>query len=150
LFDEAERTMGIGQQEMNEILIETFDQVEEIADILAVELTKERDLLEIMEKANRALSQISDKIAASLENPSQRLPSFESLNRADEIISHTLQAVAHEIRNPLMAVGGFARRLALTFDPSTDGGKYLQMILKETSRLEETLSSMVRERPNLA
>jgi nitrogen-specific signal transduction histidine kinase len=58
------------------------------------------------------------------------------------VVSHTLQAVAHEIRNPLIAVAGFARRLSTTLDPESKGGKYAQIILQEAQRLEEALSQM--------
>jgi len=53
--------------------------------------------------------------------------------------------VAHEIRNPLLAVGGFARKLAASFDPASRGGKYVKIILEEASRLEKALSEMTRK-----
>jgi hypothetical protein len=41
-----------------------------------------------------------------------------------------------------MALGGFARRLSGVLEPSSEGGKYVQVILEEAARLEETLSRM--------
>jgi nitrogen-specific signal transduction histidine kinase len=61
-------------------------------------------------------------------------------------VEHTLQAVAHEIRNPLLAVGGFARRLAAAVDPATEGGEYVRIILKEASRLEKVLVEMTGQK----
>jgi len=60
-------------------------------------------------------------------------------------VAHTLQAVAHEIRNPLMVIGGFARRLSTNLDPETSGGKYAQVILDEAARLEKLLAEMTKE-----
>ena len=60
-------------------------------------------------------------------------------------MEHTLQAVAHEIRNPLLAVGGFARKLAASLDPGTKGGEYVKIILEEASRLEKALYEMASE-----
>lgn len=139
-FIEAERTLGLKRDEINDILMETFDQVHGIAENLNVELNKERDLLEIMEKANKTLSEISEKMSGYDEK--RPLPSFESLNGREEIVQHTLQAVAHEIRNPLLAVGGFARKLATSFDSDTKGGQYAKIILEEASRLEKAISEM--------
>ncbi|MFH1487666.1 MAG: histidine kinase dimerization/phospho-acceptor domain-containing protein, partial [Pseudomonadota bacterium] len=70
------------------------------------------------------------------------LPSFESLEGNGEVVTHTLQAVAHEIRNPLLAVGGFAKRLSAALDPSSSEGKYAQVILEEALRLEKALEKM--------
>jgi signal transduction histidine kinase len=73
-------------------------------------------------------------------------PSLESIDQKDRIVTQTLQAVAHEIRNPLMAVGGFARRLAESLEPTSKGGKYVQVVLEEARRLEAVLSDMTRAR----
>ncbi len=73
------------------------------------------------------------------------LPSFEDLSEKEEGLESTnyiLQAVSHEIRNPLMSIGGFAKRLALSLDPSTEEGKAAQIILRESLRLERILQIM--------
>ncbi|UCG99728.1 MAG: HDOD domain-containing protein [Deltaproteobacteria bacterium] len=146
LFKEAERVLGLHRDVINDILLTTFDQVQDIADNLNVEVNKERDLMEIMEEANRALSQISEKISEYREITSQvSLPSFDSLDKRVDIVEHTLQAVAHEIRNPLLAVGGFARKLATSLDTASKGGEYVRIILEEALRLEKALNEMTRK-----
>lgn len=52
--------------------------------------------------------------------------------------------VAHEIRNPLTSIGGFARRVnknLKTNDPNRD---YLDVIIKETERLERILNEQLQ------
>jgi hypothetical protein len=44
-----------------------------------------------------------------------------------------------------MTIGGFAKKLAAALDPSSDGGKYAQVILEEALRLEKALSEMTKE-----
>jgi HD-like signal output (HDOD) protein len=145
-FNDAERLLGLNRDVINTILLATFDQVQDIADNLNVELNRERDLMEIMEKANKALSQISEKMPVYQEITGHvALPSFNSLDKRKDIVEHTLQAVAHEIRNPLLAVGGFARKLATSLDPASKGGEYVRIILEEASRLEKALLEMNSE-----
>ncbi len=50
--------------------------------------------------------------------------------------------MAHEIRNPLLTVAGFARRLSKAFDPAPENGKYVNIILEEAKRLESALNDM--------
>ena len=73
------------------------------------------------------------------------LPTLESLEEDRETSSQTLQAVVHEIRNPLLVVGGLVRKLARSLDPDSTGGQYIQIILEEASRLEHALSEMVKD-----
>jgi HD-like signal output (HDOD) protein len=144
IYRNADEYLGLDQDIINDILVDTFQQVEEIGNNLRVELNREKDLLMIMENANEALSRLSERLSKE-KDPFQKdhLPSFGSLQKG-ELISLTIQAVAHEIRNPLMAVGGFARRLSASLDPSTESGKYVHIILEEAQRLEKALSEMTQ------
>ncbi|MHC1728285.1 MAG: HDOD domain-containing protein [Syntrophobacteraceae bacterium] len=142
-YAEASRILRLSQEDIHEIVLGTFAEVEAIAQSLKLEIDKEKDLMEVMEKANRALVRISQKISQlSEEEHLEKLPSFESLDRKSKMVTDTLQAIAHEIRNPLTAVGGFARRLAVCLDPGSQSGKYAQVILEEAQRLEAVLSRM--------
>jgi HD-like signal output (HDOD) protein len=148
IYSDAFGFLGLNQEIINDILIRTFDQVEEIGGNLRVELNREKDLLMIMENANEALSRLSDRLSKEKEPGCQdSLPSFDSLQNGSggDVVAHTLQAVAHEIRNPLLAVGGFARRLSASLDPSSDSGKYVRIILAEAMRLENALSEMTHK-----
>lgn len=145
-YVEAERLLGLDQEDLHDIVIGSFSEVESIAQTLKLEVNKEKDLMDIMEKANRALVQISLKISrCSGKDLQPRLPSFDSIDQKEKAVANTLQAVAHEIRNPLTIVGGFARRLASAADPGTDVGKYARVILEESLRLEKILSEMPAE-----
>ena len=146
-YAEAEKLLGIDQEDLHDIVIATFSEVESIAQTLKLEIDKEKDLMEIMEKANKALVQISLKISKySGDNDMQPpLPTFNTINQKEKAVADTLQAVAHEIRNPLTVVGGFARRLASAADPGTEVGKYARVILEESLRLEKILSEMPAE-----
>lgn len=52
------------------------------------------------------------------------------------------QAVAHEVRNPVMSIGGFARRLKKKLPAEDAANKYLDIILKEASHLEKMVQDV--------
>ena len=51
--------------------------------------------------------------------------------------------IAHEIRNPLTSVGGFARRLDKVLPPDTREKNYASIIIAEVSRLEKILKNIL-------
>jgi signal transduction histidine kinase len=63
----------------------------------------------------------------------------EKLAAIGRISSH----VAHEIRNPLVTMGGYARRIKQMSEGNEKVQKAADVILKESSRLENTLSNVM-------
>ncbi len=51
--------------------------------------------------------------------------------------------IAHEIKNPLTSIGGFARRLDRTLPGGSQEKKYSDTIIKEVSRLERILNDLL-------
>ncbi len=56
-----------------------------------------------------------------------------------KILGAISEEVAHEIRNPLVSIGGFARRLKKKFPDSAEG----DIILRESQRLEKILRRII-------
>lgn len=52
------------------------------------------------------------------------------------------RGVAHEVRNPVMVIGGFARRMRKQFEDSSTERKTLDIILEETERLEHMVTAI--------
>ena len=65
----------------------------------------------------------------------------EELVRAEELktISEISARLAHEIRNPLVSVGGFARRLLSSLSQDDPNRAKVEIIVKEAGRLETIL-----------
>ncbi len=47
-----------------------------------------------------------------------------------------VEEIAHQIRNPIVAIGGYTQRLLKAISASSKGKSYLQQILREAKRLE--------------
>jgi HD-like signal output (HDOD) protein len=144
--------LNVSPEQVNEILCQAFFQVEQTADLLRLQPTTDRDILEALEKANRSLARINDSLQANIEkfitlvSDNEKAGNWclsEILIEKKKAVESVLDAVAHEIRNPLMAIGGFAQRLAKNVEEKTDLVKYASIIIKESTRLEQVFKGVV-------
>ena len=104
------------------------------------------------------LSALAQQIAVALDNAKlyQRLKENFQLT-AEELkitqqklirsersaaIANLVQGVAHEVRNPIMSIGGFAARMKADLEMNNKFQKYLDIILSETSRLEKLVQDV--------
>lgn len=117
-----------------------------------IEVLNKRGGLEFNEDDRELLTVLANQIATAIENA--RL--YEKLNERFTLASSELRTtqekllqaerlaamgrlsrgVAHEVRNPVMVIGGFARRLKKELESSESVRKTLDIILAETERLE--------------
>jgi signal transduction histidine kinase len=100
----------------------------------------------------RFLTVLAGQAAVAIENAKL----FDSLRasraKIDELNTHLLRSerlaalgelsmqVAHEIRNPLAAIGGFARSVAKRMESEDPDRRFVDIIVKETERLERILT----------
>lgn len=87
--------------------------------------------------------------SANMQSELTRLKTYEEdFDRVDYVSKDLVKmgmlaaTVAHELKNPLVVIGGFARRLsALSSDPVV--GNYITMIQSEVSRLESLVNEIL-------
>jgi two-component system sensor histidine kinase HydH len=82
----------------------------------------------------------------NLEEVHQRLKETQTLLVHQEkmaALGELSSTVAHEIRNPLVSIGGFARRLYRSIPDEAPEKRYTQTIMIEVSRLERILSDLL-------
>ena len=68
----------------------------------------------------------------------------EKLIRSERLtaMGHLVQGVAHEIRNPIMTIGGFVERLKKELGPDDRLQDYADVIMEETNRLEKLVEQV--------
>lgn len=70
----------------------------------------------------------------------------EKLAALDQIVDE----VSHEVRNPLVAIGGFTRRILKNTSVDDPNRKYLEIILKNVASLEKMVAQLVELKSALA
>ena len=110
---------------------------------------------EISPERRRFLELFANQAAQAMENSLllQRLEeSHRHLRETQEqmiqgekmaALGETAASVTHELRNPLVSIGGFANRLAALLDPDSKEGQYSQIVVREVRRMEEMLSNIL-------
>ncbi len=89
-------------------------------------------------------AKLYQRLEEKFEMTSQELEStHKKLIRSERLaaMGHLVQGVAHEIRNPIMTIGGFAHRIKRELNDNYKLQKYVDIILDESGRLER----LVRE-----
>ncbi|MEW6186969.1 MAG: HDOD domain-containing protein [Thermodesulfobacteriota bacterium] len=141
-----------GMDRVSDILSQAFFRVEEMARELRLQINPEQDRMEVMEKAGRVLAKINGSLEENLGKFSGLIsarnlaaqPSAADLSTAQrKDLETALEAMAHEIRNPLTAIGGFAQRMVKKGQEQVDVVKYAELIVKESQRLEQVLNDMM-------
>lgn len=88
-------------------------------------------------------------VVRELTDAQKRLIEQEKFRSLGEMTAN----IAHEIKNPLVIIGGFAKRLAKKMQSEGTEDKYLDIILKEVNRLEIILNEIlhyVKESPSIS
>lgn len=87
-------------------------------------------------------------VISDLNYAQKRLIEQEKFRSLGEMTAN----IAHEIKNPLVIIGGFAKRLSRKINSSQSEGRYVDIITKEVGRLESILNDVlnyVKENPVL-
>ncbi len=142
IYAAGHNLLQLDAERVNKIVAETLAIGSQVAAALEVELNQEQDLLLVMEKANAALSHLSSQVTPKLRQVVQKAAQLDSAQLQQQAVVNTLQAVMHEIRNPLMSVGGFAKRLAGLGEAGGHARHYAQVIMDEASRLDGVLNQV--------
>jgi signal transduction histidine kinase len=105
------------------------------------------DLRNLSMLANQAgLAIENSRLYAYIEGINQELSlARERLLEAEKLaaLGEMAAGMAHEIRNPLVSIGGFTRRIMKLIEPDSPIRPYIQVIIDEVARLEKTLRDVL-------
>ncbi|MCB2188780.1 MAG: GAF domain-containing protein [Deltaproteobacteria bacterium] len=108
---------------------------------------EERDVKLLVMLANQGgLALETSRLYQHLENANRELAHMRNrLLEADKLaaLGEIAAGVAHEIRNPLVSIGGFTRRIRKKVGDDSPLTPYLDVIVEEVTRLERTLNEML-------
>ena len=91
---------------------------------------------------SRELEEKVEERTAELEKRTRQLIAAERLVASVEMAN----MIAHDLRNSLMVVGGFARRLYAKTSAHSPNGEQLKIIVDEVKILEEKVSKIIKMR----
>jgi signal transduction histidine kinase len=100
----------------------------------SIAIEKSRLYQELEEKVKR-LAEANKRIAEG----SKRLLKVERLSILGQITSQ----LAHELRNPMTIIGGFAQSVLRKMHQDDPDAEYLKIIVKETERMESVLDNVL-------
>jgi len=111
---------------------------------------KEEDLVILTIVANQiGIAMVNAKLYERLQEKfsltrAELKKTQEQLLRSERLsaLAQLSQGVAHEVRNPVMSIGGFARRLKDKLQHDKTLGGYIDIILKEAARLEQMVKDI--------
>jgi hypothetical protein len=134
----ADRDLGIILAD-NAITRETIDEgklklLQIYAQAASASIQNTRLYRQVTEKIN-----LCERTNVALRESQKELLQAERLSAVGKMAA----LVAHEIRNPLVAIGGFARRLLRSSEPDDSRKAELEIIVSEVARLERLVDEVL-------
>ncbi|MDF1579718.1 MAG: response regulator [Desulfuromonadales bacterium] len=126
----------------NQDLIDRIEAVLRLreAELHNIELRQEREkLIAKIANWNSELEQRIDEKSRELEKAHAEILQIEKLAS----LGHLSAGMAHEIRNPLNAIGLFTQLLQTELANDSEKSEYLENIMREVDRIDETLINLL-------
>jgi signal transduction histidine kinase len=111
------------------------------------DITERKDAEKALRKAHDQLERFSLELEKKVQDRTEELKQKnKQLVEAERLaaLGKMANRVAHELRNPLTAVGGFARRINEKMSADDPNKKYLEMIVDKVITMESKVEEITR------
>jgi HD-like signal output (HDOD) protein len=125
----AKSRFGLGEDKVNQLLVDSLSKVADVADALEINLDVEADMDEILSKAEEAL--------ISLKR--QMVPQAKALLKQRKAGGEIRDNGLSGIKAPLLDLGGFVGRLSRNLEQGHDQSTRIKGMLKEMDKLSTVL-----------
>lgn len=136
MFTEVETIYGIKSQVLTPILASAFNEVQEISESLKIRMSREGDLIELLEKANFTLQKLTLTMAKWIffVLDGKGRDGSEPMSRYS--LTERLQMVAFEIKKPLEIIREFIDNLVPSISPDSREWSHVRAIKEEVKKVE--------------
>jgi PAS domain S-box-containing protein len=113
----------------------------------ALDITERKQAEEALRKAHHELERFNLELEEKVQERTKELKQKnKQLVEAERLaaLGKMANRVAHELRNPLTAIGGFARRINEKTPAGDPNKKYLQVIVEKVITIESKVSEITR------
>jgi len=110
--------------------------------------TEHKQAEEALRIANEKLTRFSSRLEKEVQERTTELKkTTEQLVESEKLaaLGKMANRIAHELRNPLMVIGGFARRMNAMIADDESLKRMVTIILKEVKTLESKVSEIIRD-----
>lgn len=136
MFTEVETLYGIKSHVLTPLLVAAFTEVQEISETLKVDVSREGDLIKLLEKANFTLRKLTLTMAKWIFYVFDGKGRDGSEPMARFSLTERLQMVAFEIKKPLEIIREFIDNLAPSISPDSREWSHVRAITEEVKKVE--------------
>ena len=108
--------------------------------MVEVEITAEQAFSAVFQMA---MFVIVGLVVGRLRDRDKRAQAELVKNQSLAVMGRTVSSIAHDMKTPLMAIGGFASQVRRKMPPDDPGIKKLDIVLSQTARLEAMVKDML-------
>ncbi|MDY6952210.1 MAG: PAS domain S-box protein [Thermodesulfobacteriota bacterium] len=113
----------------------------------ALDITQRKEAEEALRKAHDDLEKLNLDLEKKVEErTAELLKKSRQLAQAEKlaVLGQMANRVAHELRNPLTAIGGFAKRMNDQARDDDPNKQYLEMIVERVMTMEEKVAEIIK------